>query len=266
MSKRDVKQFTDKNRLAWEEVNERHQAAKMHIKRQFIEDTNYIALDANLHARLLELDIKDHSLLHLLCNDGEELLSAKRLGAGECLGVDISGTAIESARVLASALQNKVRFERADVYDVDLQMLGKPFERAMITVGALCWLPDLHHFFGHLNSLLVQNARLLIHEMHPFTQILETDFSLLTNADYFTKKPLSGAGDLDYLGNTEYEGETHYEFAYTLSDLFTGLLDNGFAIKGFYEYPTDISNLFTDAAKDGRSLPLSCSVIAEKVS
>jgi len=265
MSKRDVKQFTDKNRLAWEEVNERHQAVKKHIKQQFIDDLEFLALDDNLRDRLVELDIKNCSMLHLLCNDGEELLSAKRLGAGECLGVDISGTAIESARELATTLQNGVRFERSDVYDVNLEMLGKPFERAMITVGALCWLPDLNRFFAHLSSLLAQNARLLIHEMHPFVQILETDFTILPNADYFTTKTLSGAGDLDYLGNTEYEGETHYEFAYTLSDLFTGLLNSGFAIKAFYEYPVDISNLFTDAAKDTRSLPLSCSIIAEKV-
>ncbi|MGH1364750.1 MAG: class I SAM-dependent methyltransferase [Calditrichia bacterium] len=265
MSKRDIKQFTDKNRLAWEEVNERHQAVKKHIKKQFIDDQDFLALDDNLRDRLIELDIKDRSVLHLLCNDGEELMSAKRLGAGECLGVDISGTAIESARVLATALQNGVRFERSDVYDVNLEMLGKPFERAMITVGALCWLPDLNRFFAHLNSLLAENARLLIHEMHPFTQILETDFTIFPDANYFTKKTLSGAGDLDYLGNTEYQGKTHYEFAYTLSDLFTVLLNNGFAIKAFYEYPTDISNIYTDAAKDARSLPLSCSVIAEKV-
>ncbi|MEL6820816.1 MAG: methyltransferase domain-containing protein, partial [Calditrichota bacterium] len=180
MSNKPIKQFTDQNRIAWEEVNHYHQQAKQKVKERFRAEPEFLALDRHLKARLSELGISGKSLLHLMCNDGEELMSAKRMGAERCIGIDISSTAIDSANELAKQLGlENVSFKQSDAYDVDIQMLdNRPFDIAMTTVGALCWLPDLSLFFRRLNSFLATGAKVLIHEIHPVSYLLDDELNL----------------------------------------------------------------------------------------
>lgn len=266
MANDSIKKFTSQNRLAWEEVNALHQQAKQHIKQRFRKEPDFHALDTHLKTRLQDLNIADKSILHLMCNDGEELISAKRMGAGKCMGIDISSTAIQSATELAEELGlEDIHFKQSDAYDVDSQMFDDTkFDIAMTTVGALCWLPDLPLFFRRLNSFLVDHAQVLIHEIHPVSYLLDDNLNLRNDADYFSEKPIRAQGDLDYLGHADYEGAENIEFPFTLSQIIQSLLESGFSLRAFYEYPNDHGNLFNREVDSNPAIPLSFSIIAEK--
>jgi len=266
MSNDPIRRFTAKNRIAWEEVNPYHQQAKQQIKERFRNESGFLALDPHLQARLQEIDITGKSILHLMCNDGEELISTMRMGAGGGMGIDISSTAIRSATELVDQLDIKnVKFKQSDAYDVDDSLLENTrFDVAMTTVGALCWLPDLPLFFSRLNSFLKDNASILIHEIHPLIYLLDDNMKIRPEADYFDEKPFVEKGDLDYLGNAEYDGAEHVEFPYTLAKILQVLLQTGFTLRAFYEYPNDHGNLFNREVDANPSIPLSFSIIAEK--
>lgn len=260
----DIKRFTSKVQEAWDEVNPRHQAYKKKSgqKKKFLRK-NYHTLPAPLHEAFLDFGLEGKSVLHLCCNDGEELVSLKKLNAGKCVGVDISSSAIHSAKVLAAGLHLDVQFETRDVYDLEVNEYGS-FDYVLITVGALCWLPNLKSFFEVASGQLKNGGHVLIMEQHPFSDIVEDDMRISDKYGYFDKAPYEEAGDLDYYGKESYQGKTCYSFQHTLSDIFSALIANKFFTERFEEFPDDISNIKGELEKAKRPFPLSYLVAARK--
>ena len=159
----DLREYNNKNKLAWEEVNVLHQKFKERYKNSLIEDEKFVVLDQALLSKLNEIGLEGKSILHPCCNDGEELLSLKKLGAGKCVGVDISETAIKSAQELNSKLGFDCEFLASDVYDIE-KVVTEKFDLVLITVGALLWLKDLNPFFEKLSGLMNKGAKLIIQE------------------------------------------------------------------------------------------------------
>ncbi|MFA0964928.1 class I SAM-dependent methyltransferase [Roseivirga sp. BDSF3-8] len=260
--KKEIKHFTTMAREAWDEVNPRHQSYKKKSghKKKFLRK-NYHTLPAPLHEAFLDYGLEGRSVLHLCCNDGEELVSLKKLNAGRCVGVDISSSAIHSARVLAAGLHLDATFEVADVYDLPDAAYGR-FDYVLLTVGALCWLPDLKAFFATATSQLKDGGHLVIMEQHPFSAIVEDDMKVSETFGYFDKTPYEEAGDLDYLGKEAYEGKTCYTFHHTLADIFSALLENKLQLSRFEEHPDDLSNLKRELERAPQTFPLSYLLVA----
>lgn len=261
--KKDIKRYTDMAREAWDEVNPRHQSYKKKSghKQKFLRKS-YHTLSAPLHEAFLDFEMEGKSILHLCCNDGEELVSLKKLGAGKCTGVDISASAVHSAKVLAAGLHLDVQFMTADVYDLAPAAYGK-YDYVLLTVGALCWLPDLGKFFDTVSDQLKKGGHVVILEQHPFSGIVEDDMTISTTFGYFDKTPYEESGDLDYLGKEAYEGKKCYTFNHTLGDVLSALIQNGFALKRFEEHPDDISNLKTELEKAPHPFPLSYLLVSQ---
>ncbi|HKA55002.1 MAG TPA: class I SAM-dependent methyltransferase, partial [Candidatus Binatia bacterium] len=138
--------YTAANRLAWNE------AAPIHRRQRFarlladFRRPGYGCLDAVETAKLREIGLAGKAVAQLCCNNGQELLSIKNLGAGRCVGFDISDDFIAQARELAAAGGIACEFVRTDVYDIPPDYHGA-FDLVYITIGALCWMPDLAPFF-----------------------------------------------------------------------------------------------------------------------
>ncbi len=255
----EKKDFTEKNRLAWNEAAIKHKTARQKKGDPLLQE-GFVDLDPTIieffknHA-----DPKGKRIVNICCNDGRETISLKRMGTGECVGFDISDEAILTARNLARATGMDCKFIRADVYDIDPSVHGQ-FDLAFISAGALCWLPDLDGLFAIVSALLRPGGNLLIYEIHPFVWMLEDapgDNPLQISGNYFKDGPVVNYGTLDYVGNEDYEGQVNYSFDHTMGEIITSVSRAGFRIEIFKEFPHDVSAEFDHLEKSNLQLPLS---------
>ncbi len=260
-------EYTEANRAAWNAAMPYHRKAMDEAwDRNFADQAYIYQKDPELGA-LKELGIAGLDVIHLCCNNGRELLSLKRLGAGRCVGIDISDEAIRDAKDRAVRFSIACEFVQSNVYDVPQCYYGS-FDLVYFTIGAFCWLPNLMDLFAVVRALLKPGGKLFIYEQHPFTQMLPYDVSGVQTRpelteNYFQEGELSSQEGLDYYGNCRYASPISYEFSHTFSDIFSAILANGMQISKFAEFEHDISNGFAWVKITGLRLPLSYILCAD---
>ena len=266
-SKEEIQKITKTNMDAWNEVMPLHQlAAKSKLDKEFSKK-GFSVIPENELMELNNIGFHAKNIIHLACNNGIELLSLKNLGAGTCLGVDISEEAIKEAKERADKCNIAVDFIQSDVYELS-EYFNNQFDIVYFTIGALCWMPDLEKLWMTANRLLKENGIIFIHELHPFALIFAGDENkenpLQIKYPYFTSEPEIYNDSLDYVGKSKEKGKTKINFTHTVSDIIQSLLLCNFKIINFMEYPTDISTIFTSIERLKLSLPLSFIMIAQK--
>lgn len=258
----DVKKYTEANRKAWNEVMPRHEAIKKDAKRQFLQP-GFSCLDQTVTEKLREIGLQGKRVAQVCCNDGVETLSLKNLGAASAAGFDISDGAIDSARQLAKVSGIDSEFVRTDIYEIP-EKYERQFDLVFISAGVFTWFPDLTLFFKKVSWLLKEGGAVLIYEMHPFLNMLDqeaVDFRI--KYTYFNDSPQMYDDGITYMGNETYDSSPAYNFDPKLSDIFNGLIENGFQLCEFKEYPFDLSPLFE--RMEGRKIecPLSLLIHAK---
>ena len=264
----DFKKFTQANREAWNEAMPYHQKANVDKWDQAFATPGFSVLDEPELSLINSLNINGQKIAHVCCNNGVELMSLKNMGAGECVGFDISDAAIQEAEERANKFDIACEFVQTDIYDIPEKYHGE-FDIVYISIGCLGWMPGIQRFFGKVASLLNESGELFIYESHPFSEMLPSDD--LNNVDpmkiiepYFKKDPYIDNDGIDYLGKTTYNSKTMYWFVWTLSDILMGIIENGMKVRHFSEYPDDISTLHGKNQEVGLEIPLSYILIAEK--
>lgn len=109
------------------------------------------------------------SVVHLLCNSGQDTLSLASAGA-QVTGVDLSDEAIAQAQRLVAETGIAATFERADVLDW-LRLSGRRGPRhdlAFASYGVVCWLRDLSAFAAALAGVVRPGGRFVLVDFHPF--------------------------------------------------------------------------------------------------
>jgi SAM-dependent methyltransferase len=159
------------NRLNWDERVEAHFNSPMY--RQHLQ-----ALRAGSHCLDSEHvermgDVAGGKLLQLQCHMGMETLSWARLGA-EVTGVDFSMPAVERAIELSRSLGIPAKFVCANVYDTPKVISGQ-FDVVFVSVGAICWLPDIVRWASVVSAMLKPGGKLYLDEVHPFADVLADD-------------------------------------------------------------------------------------------
>ncbi|MBN1984184.1 MAG: class I SAM-dependent methyltransferase [Chitinivibrionales bacterium] len=256
-----MKKYTESNRDAWNEVAPLHQKFNREKLDQLFKKPGALCLCEDSIEPLRKLPIKGKDIIHLCCNNGRELLSLKNMGAGRCVGVDISDAAIEEAEARAKSCSIGCEYIRSDVYELPAALSNR-FDLVFITIGCLCWMPDIAQFMRIAHSLLRKGGQVFIHEVHPFTEMLPiigepSDDCLRIIHPYFNPEPFVDTSSMDYYGQTRYVAKTHYTFVHTLSAIFQGLINAGFVITHFSEYENDISNGFLQQEELNAKIPLS---------
>lgn len=193
------------------------------------------------------------NLAHLQCNAGGDSLSLARLGA-IVTGVDISDTAIASARELSRESGIPAEFVRSDVYD----WLGRAvreknaFDVTFASYGVVCWLPDLRGWAEGVAGVLRPGGRFVLVEFHPATDVFDENWNL--THDYPAGgEPLElreGVGD--YVGASDggltpagfAPGARSFQnpeparlFRWGLGEVVTALAGTGLRITALHEYP-----------------------------
>ncbi len=266
----DGKDYTQANRVAWNEVAPIHRRTCGCDLRAEFTRPGYSTLDELVTGKLLQLGLQGKRVAQLCCNNGRELLSLVNLGACSGVGFDISDAFIAEADELRDIAGLDCSFVRTDALDID-SAAYEPFGLVYISIGALCWIPHLDEFFRIVAGLLESGGHLLIYEMHPVVNMLafpgDENFvpehpARMANP-YFTKEVMCYTDGLDYYGGEQYEASPKYEFVHTLSDIMNAILRNGMQLLCLEEYPHDISNLLGFLGENNH-LPLSYILTARK--
>lgn len=267
---KDIKKYTEQNRKAWNQAMPKHQAAaKEKLDRLFQTKGFVYPLAPELDEVFKRVGITGKDVVHLCCNNGVELLSIKNMGAGRCLGVDISDAAVLEARERAGKCGIDCEFMRADVFDIPSELYDS-FDLVHITAGCLGWIPDVPQFFSIANRLLRKDGLFIIHEIHPFCEMLPLDWAEASDRlqlvePYFRPAPIVDNCSMDYVGGTDYAAETQYWFVHPLSAIIMALCRNGFSLMHFSEHDRDISAEHKKQEGLGAKIPLSLILVAGKV-
>jgi SAM-dependent methyltransferase len=260
----DIKRYCQINRAAWEEVTPKHRLAEQkQLSAARLAEPETLLLDEILESSLEKIGVAGRDVVHFCCNDGEELISIKKMGAGRCIGIDICEGAIIAAKELSGRLKLDCEFIQRNVYELPSDF-GSVADLALITVGTLLWMPDLPSFFEIVSRALRPNGIFLIHEEHPFSYILDGKCRINPEWPYFNPGPYFGVGELDYFEREPYGNCEACSFNHTMSTVINSLIANGLQIESLEEYPDDNACLLDRDVVNQLGLPLTCSIIARK--
>ncbi len=255
--------YTNANRAAWNEAADVHAQHNFERLARDFAVPGFSLLDQTLTGLLEKVGLAGTPVAQLQCNNGRELLSIKNLGAGRCIGFDISEAFIEQAQRLAASGGIDCEFVASNIYEIPSRFNAQ-FGLVFISVGSLGWIPDLDRYFQVAARLLHSHGWLLIYEEHPILDMFEPsaeDPMRLYNS-YFKDQPFIDQDGLDYYGNTTYDSLPTYWFHHKLSDIFTAMLAQGLVIQSFQEYAHDLANVFSYMEQVQAKPPLSYSLLA----
>jgi SAM-dependent methyltransferase len=241
-AQRGMDEFVEDNRRHWEELAALHPGTDFYGVDAFLDGE--CTLDP-IEPREIG-DVEDASMLHLQCHFGLDTLSWARRGA-RVTGVDISETAVETARELAAKaeLTDRARFVRADVYDLSDEpaIADERFDVVYTSFGVLFWLPDLHEWADIVARSLRSNGTFYLADHHPFTNTLgeeSTADDLRIAYPYFRERLTYDAtetGSYAGVGPDELEHGPTHGWSHSLGELVTALSEAGLRIEFLNEYP-----------------------------
>lgn len=252
------------NRASWEATAELHETSQLPRLLESFRDPAFTTFDEVEREVYAGLEVEGKRALQVCCNNGRELLSLLRLGATAGVGVDLAEGNLEQGRRLAQAagLQGRVRFVQGNALALpdDLGTFGM----AIITVGALGWLPRLQPLFDGIAARLDVGGMLFVYEMHPILDIFDPEAGPSPVRDYFDRAPLAEDGGPDYYEPDKHIEAPSYWFHHTLSDVIGGCLRAGLRLERFEEHPHDISMVYRAFRDLPARPPLSYTLVARK--
>lgn len=264
----DAKQITDANRAAWDEAAPLHRSQNFERLLAEFSKPGHSCLNEIETGILQSLGVAGKDVAHLCCNNGQELLSVKNLGAGTCVGFDGAEGFIEQARELAAAGNIDAEFVCTDIYEIDRQF-DASFDIITITIGVLSWMPDLGAFFDVAGRMLRPDGAFFIYEQHPILEMYyvgkagdPVDFEM----SYFKTDAYVDNEGLDYYGGGTYDAKPLYSFIHKMSDIIMAGVDRGMSVEHFEERPEHISNTWYNVEAHEHRMPMSYTLVFRKPS
>lgn len=231
-----MKDYSKINKKWWNDVT------KVHLHSELYDLPGFKKGKSSLQATELEEvgDVRDKTLLHLMCHFGMDTLSWARLGA-IATGVDLSDNSIKLAKKLSKEIGVPAAFICSDIYGLP-SVMDKKFDIIFTSYGVLCWISKIRKWGKIINHFLKVGGMFYIVELHPFTNILSHDFKIFYK--YFDKGPYiddSSGTYTDWGANVK--GFT-YEWSYTLGDVINALIKVGLKIEYVHEFPFTMYDQF----------------------
>lgn len=232
------------NKKWWNEVTPIHASSKLYDLKSFKKGKSSLGV-----IEVEELgDVKEKSLLHLMCHFGMDTLSWGRLGA-HVTGVDLSDSSITLARQLSEETGIPATFIASDIYDLP-KVLDTKFDIVFTSYGVLCWVSNIKKWAKLIHYYLKDGGTFYITDLHPFTNMLSHDFKLYY--DYFDKTPYTDDSSGTYTDwNADIKGKT-YVWLHTLSDVMNALIAQGLKIEYVHEFPFTIYDQFPGFMKQNK--------------
>ncbi len=247
--------------------------AKLHVDSKFYNMEAFREGRTSLQSIELALlkNIKGKRVLHLQCHFGQDSLSMTRLGA-KVTGVDISDEAVFIAQNLAKEMELDAQFVCSDVLELD-KNLEDQFDYIFTSYGALVWLPDLYKWASIVDHFLKPGGELIVVEFHPVSNMFDENFEKILYS-YFRREGILEEEEGSYaaLDATDVKGQS-LAWDFSISDLMTPVLQQGFQIESFMEYDFSPYDLYKQSTKTDHGfqvkgkegkVPLVFSLVASK--
>lgn len=195
------------------------------------------------------------SMLHILCNSGQDTLSWAKLGA-QVTGVDLSDEAIQFARQLSHDSGIPATFIQSEALAYLENPTGETVETFDVifgSYGCLCWIADLPRFFAAIRKRLKAGGHAVFLEFHPLVWSFDRQF-IPQRDSYFDKGPypdpvrdyvaaaegaLSPSGHQEIIPDEIAAENPHvaYGWQHTTAEIITAMAQAGLSIKQVCEYP-----------------------------
>ncbi len=194
-------------------------------------------------------DVAGKSLLHLQCHFGMDTLSWARHGA-KVTGTDLSETAIDLARALASELGIEANFVCANLYDLPAALQGQ-FDIIYTSGGALWWLPDIAGWGKVIGHFLKPGGVFYVRDQHPAAMAFEeVDGRLQPLYPYWQpREPLKFDTHGSYASAADYHF-VEYGWTHSLGEIINALTAQGLHIEFLHEWPHLFFKMFPSMEQD----------------
>ena len=183
-------------------------------------------------------DLAGKTLVHLQCHFGMDTLSWAIAGTN-VTGLDFSIAAIDEANSLAerAGLSERASFVCANVYDALEALQRKRFDVVYVSLGSLCWLPDVATWGGIVADLLAPGGRLYLHDTHPFASCLDADGERVVYG-YFEDHddPQIFDSTSTYTDGEELSAIRTYEWNHSIDEIVAALLGHGLVLDSLTEH------------------------------
>lgn len=253
------------NRAMWDETAHVHARAQLSALLEAAASPEFSTFDA-VELRVFEqLGLHGKSVAQLCCNNARELVSAKKAGAGRCVGFDFSAPFLEQGAQIARAAGVDIELVNTNVVDIPDQYFGEA-DIVYVTVGAIGWLPDAAQFFSVAARLLRPGGHFFLYDMHPALFLYDDETASpedpRVSRSYFRKHPIVFENCHDYLDRNAVIRSPSYWFQHTLGETLSSILQAGLTLEAFQEYPHDISGSYKAFQNQRHAIPMSYSVLA----
>lgn len=257
-----MEKYIEGNKAAWEEAFENRDASWGVDITERIQKEEYPFFEKEMADVLRNIDTEGKTIGQFCCNNGRELLSLVKSGkASKGIGFDIAENQVAFANEKAKELDLPCRFEAVNVYDID-ERYEEQFDIVIITIGALCWFEDLNRFFAIVAKCMKPGAVIVLNEQHPCTNMLATEgdaefdpkHRMECHFSYFEHEWTGNEG-MYYMTFKSYHSKTFTDYTHPMSEIVSGMCNNGIVINGLKEFDYDISGGF--ASIDHSGYPLS---------
>ncbi len=186
------------------------------------------------------------TLVHLQCHFGMDTLRWARAGA-TVTGLDFSPAAIDEATSLAerAGLSERASFVCANVYDAPRAFPGRRFDVVYVSLGSLCWLPDVAAWGGVVADLLAPGGKLYLHDVHPFTSCFDDDGERVIYS-YFEEpdSPFIFDSTSTYTDGEELSATRTYEWNHSIGEIVAALIGRGLVLDSLTEHDWTLFHQF----------------------
>ena len=265
-----MEKYIEGNKEAWEEAFDKRDASWGADITERIQKEDYPFFEKEMVDVLRNIDAEGKTIGQFCCNNGRELLSLVKNGkAAKGIGFDIAENQVAFANEKAKELNLPCTFVAANIYDID-DNYSNQFDIVIITIGALCWFEDLNRFFEIVGKSMKPGAVIIINEQHPCTNMIATEgdegFDPGHKKDclfsYFEHE-WTGNGGMYYITKKSYHSKTFTDYTHSMSEIISGMCNNGMVITDLQEFDYDISGGFSTIDHSG--FPLSMIIQGKKL-
>ena len=226
--------YREANRAMWDD------RTGIHLESRFYDVEGWLTEARGPRRREIDAlgDITGLTLVHLQCHFGLDTLALARAGA-VVTGLDFSPPAIAAARDLAqrSGLADRATFVCSDVHDAVAALGGATFDIVYVSLGALCWLPDVARWATVVGQLLAPGGRLYLHDMHPAAWAMADDDVRFVYPYFEEPEPYVDDSEDTYTdANRPLEHTRSYEWNHSLGQVVTALIAHGLRITALEEH------------------------------
>lgn len=264
-----MEKYIEVNKAAWEEAFDNRDSSWGADITDRVRNEDYPFFYEEMQNVLKELDTEGKVIGHFCCNNGRELLSVVKCGkAAEGIGFDIAENQVAFANEKAKELNLPCSFHAVNIYDIDDSFKEK-FDLVIITIGALCWFADLERFFAVVSKCMKPGAVIVVNEQHPLTNMLATEGEEQYDPEHKTEccysyfaQEWTGNEGMYYITHKTYHSKTFTDYTHPMSEIITGMCNNGIVVTGLQEFDYDISGGFEEI--DHKGFPLSMIIQGKK--